>query len=201
MSKLVQATVPRATGPATNDRVAKIGLYRECMRLAQLAEPTLKGKSMIAEVRDTWRQHRGHGGLVLEASIALCLDRISYGRMCLCKQRLKLIPAASEKYEWKVKNPMDNHAKYMRRHENQSAGYGPGAGNRDFVPHTNWGFGNLDPDVKLIHKKTMDEHFFMGPKWRNRPKPINMDDLSFEEGAAMYARGPPKIPKTPKKHF
>jgi hypothetical protein len=205
MSETVKRLMPRATGKAVNDRVAKIGLYRECLQLAQLAETSIKSKSMKLEVQETWRKQRGHGEMLLECALALCLDRIAYGRMCLCKQRLRTVRAASETYDWAVKNPMDNYAKlHRKRHESESQKNTPehfGGGNRDFVPATNWGFGNVDPEMKVMQKKALDHHFFMGPHWRNKPKPINMDDLSFEEGAIMYGRGKPNIPKTPTKHY
>jgi hypothetical protein len=99
---------------------------------------------------------------------------------------------------------MDNYTKFHRKRHEATTGImepGPGAGNRDFVPHTNWCRGNLDPDMLVLKKKTLDRQFFMGPHWRNKPKPQNIDDLSVEEGLAKYARGPPQFPTSPQKHF
>ena len=203
-SESIKATACRALGPAIHDRAAKLGLYRECLLLAQVAESAVKGKSSKTEVQNSWRKQRGASGVMLEVVVASCIDRISYARMCLCKQRCKLVPAASEKYPWNVINPGENQTRYTRkRHENESnASMGDtGKGNRDFVPISNWGFGNIDPEMHVLKKQTFDRQYFKGPHWRNKVKPKNIEELSFEESAVMYGRGVPKIPKTPKKHF
>lgn len=205
LSAAAAAQFPLAKGPAIHSGAAKIGLYRECLRLAQtIKEPTTRNMT-LKEIRSKWREQRGHGGMSLQLSIASCLDRVSYLRMCTSKGAQRGIPRASEDYDWQVQNPMENQAKLqMKRREEmhpEPKEEVHGRGNRDFVPMTNWGQGNIDPDMVKKHKELTDRQFFMGPHWRGKPKPLIYEDLSFEEQLQAHFAPPPIAPKKLNKKY
>jgi hypothetical protein len=197
---------PMAKGAAVKSRVAKIGLYRECYRLA-MALPDKRLQAMtLMELRDKWRENRGTGGASLELQIASCLDRIAYGRICMSKQRQKNVKSASEAYDWHVLNPMENHHKMIlkRREDNESndaAHEEAGRGHRDFVPMTNWGAGNIDPDMVTRHKELNDRQHFMGPHWRGKAKPLIYEDLSFDQQLVAHFSPAPKVPNKVNKQY
>ncbi|KAH8613955.1 hypothetical protein ERJ75_000714400 [Trypanosoma vivax] len=203
MNKQLLQTLPMAKGKDVYNRTAKLALYKECIALAASVSDPLVRQRTLAEVREKWLQGRGDGGQTLQLQLASALDRIAYGRMCVSKQRLRLIPNASEKFDWDVVNPMENHAlRIQRRAERESPDAFPhGSGKRDFVPMTNWGYGNMDPDAVMRHKELTDRQHFMGPHWRNKPKPVLLEDLSFEEQMYVQFQSKPKMKKTPKKHY
>lgn len=99
-------SLPLAVGKAINNRVAKLALYKECVALANIADVGKAKRVQLEEVRRSWRCSMGDGGVSLQVTVASALDRICYARMCLCKQRCKLVPQASVTYEWLVKNPL-----------------------------------------------------------------------------------------------
>ena len=199
--------IPRAVGPAVHSRVAKVGLYRECLLLARTIQNPRTRAMSVAEVRDKWRENRGAGGQSLELLLASTLDRMAYVRLCTSKARLKSLPLASVEYNWDVKNPMESHEKLavVNRAENgkraEHLAEAHGRGKRDFVPITNWGQGNIDPDLIKKQKQQLDHSHFMGPAWRGKPKPLIYEDLSFEEQLAAHVTPAPKLPKKIKKHF
>lgn len=203
MNRSVLKTLPLAKGKDIHNRTAKLALYKECVALAQIITDTVARQCALSEVREKWREHRGDGGHTLELQVASCLDRISYGRLCQSKARLRLLPNASERYDWCVVNPLENHQRVLhKRHEKESPdAFNHGRGKRDFVPMTNWGFRNMDPDAVSRHKELTDRQHFMGPHWRNRPKPMLLEELSFEEQLHVQFQAKPKMRKTPKKHF
>lgn len=203
MSKQLLQNLPLAKGKDIHSHVAKLALYKECLALASLITDKLVRQHTLTEVRDKWREHRGDGGHTLQMQLASCLDRISFGRMCHSKARQRMLPRASEVYDWGVINPLENHQKFIRyRHEKESPdAFNHGRGKRDFVPMSNWGYGNMDPDAIAKHKELTDRQHFMGPHWRNRPKPMLLEDLSFEEELHVHFQGKPKMRKTPKKHY
>ncbi|ESL06485.1 hypothetical protein TRSC58_05840 [Trypanosoma rangeli SC58] len=203
MNKQLLQTLPLAKGKDIHSRVAKLALYKECIALARSVSDPLTRQHTLVEVREKWLQNRGCGGHSLQLHLASALDRISYGRMCVSKQRLRLLPSASEKYEWGVVNPLENHERRLtKRTEKESPDAFPhGAGKRDFVPMTNWGYGNMDPDAVMRHKELTDRQHFMGPHWRGKPKPMVLEDLSFEEQLHVHFQKKPKMKTTPKKHY
>ncbi|KAF5224393.1 hypothetical protein ECC02_002649 [Trypanosoma cruzi] len=203
MNKQLLQTLPLAKGKDIHSRVAKLALYKECIALAKNVGDPLVRQHTLVEVREKWMQNRGCGGHSLQLQIASALDRISYGRMCVSKQRLRLIPNASEKYDWGVSNPLEYHEQRLtKRSEKESPDAFPhGAGKRDFVPMTNWGYGNMDPDAVMRHKELTDRQHFIGPHWRGKPKPMVLEDLSFEEQLHVHFQSKPKMKKTPKKHY
>ncbi|KAG5494154.1 hypothetical protein JKF63_01989 [Porcisia hertigi] len=203
MSKQVLQSLPLAKGKDIHNRMAKLALYKECLALAYLVGNKLVREHTLREVREKWLEHRGDGGHALQLQLASCLDRISYGRMCHSKARQRLLPNASESYDWGVVNPMENHEKLIRRREERQSpdAFNHSRGNRDFVPMSNWGYGNMDPDAIAKHKELTDRQHFMGPHWRDRPKPMVLEELSFEEELYVHFQGKPKMRKTPKKHF
>lgn len=203
MNKASLATLPLAKGADVNNRMAKLALYKECIALAYLIRDDLVQQHTLVEVRQKWREHRGDGGHSLQLNIASCLDRIAFGRLCHSKARQRLLPDASLKYNWDVVNPMENHEKLIRRRADRGSPdtFVHGGGNRDFVPMNNWGFQNMDPDAVTKHKELVDRQHFMGPHWRNRPKPMVLDELSFEEHMHVQFQSKPKMRKTPKKNF
>lgn len=203
MSKQLLETLPLAKGKSIHDRIAKLALYKECIALARLVDDKLVQQHTIAEVRSKWNENRGCGGHSLQLHLASCLDRISFGRLCHSKQRQRLLPHASVCYDWGVVNPLEHHEQVTRMRSEKSS---PDAtnhsrGNRDFVPMTNWGFRNIDPDAVSKHKELMDRQYFVGPHWRNRPRPMVLEDLSFEEQMHVHFQPKPKMRKTPKKNF
>ena len=175
-------------GPAIRDRVAKLALYKECMLLAR-ASDRLQRKRTIMDVRETWRAKRGAVGLLIPMALGSCLERIAYGRMCVERPKLKNIKAASLNYDWGSVNEGEYYHKMRtKRAENNTGrkfvlGEDPNTGRhaRDFVPITNWGLGNMDPDVIRTHQKLTERGQFMGPTWRGKPKPDIYEDLTFEE--------------------
>lgn len=203
MSSKLLETLPLAKGKAVQDRVAKLGLYKECLALAYLVDEKLVREHSIEEVKTKWRENRGCGGHSLQLHVASCLDRVAYVRLCHSKQRQKLLPQASLKYDWGVVNPLENHERLLKKRNEKAS---PDAtnhsrGKRDFVPMTNWGFRNMDPDAVAKHKELMDRQFFMGPHWRNKPRPMVLEDLSFEEEMHVHFQPKPKMRKTPKKNY
>lgn len=204
MNPYLAHTIPLAKGSAVHSKVAKLALYKECLALALCIEDRKSAGMTLGEVRTKWRELRGCGGSELQVHIGSVLDRIAYGRMCIPKQRQRLVNNASEQYDWAVENPLENHAKRIkRRAEKQSPDSTVhGKGNRDFVPMTNWGGGNvMDPDVIKKHKELTDRQHFMGPNWRAKPKPLMVEKLSFEEQMHVHFQPKPKMVKTPKKNF
>ncbi|CUI15623.1 Hypothetical protein, putative [Bodo saltans] len=205
MNPYLAHTIPLAKGKDVHNRIAKLALYKECLALAISIEDRKSAGMTLKEVRTQWREHRGAGGSSLEVQLASVLDRIAYGRMCITKQRLRNVPNASEDYDWDVINPLENHAKRMHKKRSEKASpdaYPIGEGRRDFVPMTNWGGGNvMDPDVTKKHKELTERQFFMGPTWRAKPKPVMLEDLSFEEQMHMHFQPKPKMRKTPKKEY
>jgi hypothetical protein len=161
----------------------------------------------VAEVREKWRENRGAVGPTLELLLASTLDRMAYIRLCTNKTRLKGIPLASVEYNWNVQNPMESHEKLASINRAESEKRPEfrdechGRGKRDFVPITNWGKGNLDPDVYKKHKEQLDRQHFMGPTWRGKPKPLIYEDMSFEEQAVAHFTPAPKTPIKIKKRF
>jgi hypothetical protein len=116
------------------------------------------------------------------------------------------IPCASEEYNWGVINPMENQQRMMaqrreekERPENKEEVFG--RGRRDFVPMTNWGQGNIDPDMVKKHKELCDRQYFMGPHWRAKPKPLIYEDLSMEEQFSAHFAPQPKAPTKVNKRF
>lgn len=203
MNTHLNHTLPLAYGKCIYERAPKLALYKECLAVAAaVADPRVR-ELTINEVRTQWRQCKGDGGQVLQLNVAACLDRISYGRMCITKQRLKNLPNASERYDWAVNNPMENHEKIIKRREEKKApdSVAMGSGNRDFVPMTNWGYRNMDPDMVKRHKELTDRQYFMGPHWRNKPKPMVLEEYSFEEQLHIQFQPKPKIPKKIRKEF
>lgn len=176
--------LPLAKGKAIFDRIAKLALYRECVALALAVPDKRQKKTALSEVRREWHKHRGDGGLSLQLSIASCLDRIAYGRMCISKARLRTIPTASDKYDWQVQNPMREQIKAANRREDKKDPFLRGnlQGYReDFVPMSNWGYRNIDPDHRKKHFELIDRQHFMGPHWRGKPQPVDVDKLSSED--------------------
>ena len=203
MNSHLNHTLPLAMGKCIYERVPKLALYKECMAIAK-AVPDKRVRDMsINEVRSVWRKNIGDGGQVLQLNIASCLDRISYGRMCLTKQRQRMLPNASERYAWDVNNPMENHKSAIKKREEKQNPDGPafGEGKRDFVPMSNWGYGNVDPDVIRRHKEQSDREHFMGPHWRGKQKPMIFDDFSFEEQLAIQFQPKPKVTQRLRKEF
>lgn len=196
-------TIALAKGKDVHNRIAKLGLYKECLAIARSVDDKRASLTSIREVQEKWRQHRGVGGSSLELHLASTLDRIAYGRLCLSKQRQRTLPNASEAYDWGVENPMENHASRIKRREERESpdSHSMGAGRRDFVPMANWGNGNMDPDMIKRHKELTDRQFFMGPHWRAKPKPMLLENLSFEEQMHVHFQAKPKMKKTPKKHY
>ena len=198
---------PRAVGSAVHDRAAKMGLYRECLALARIIKNPRTRAMSIAEVRDKWRENRGAVGAQLELLIASTLDRVSYVRLCTNKTRLATVPFASVRYDWSVVNPMESHEKLAvtnRANNGKRAVHteeAHGRGKRDFVPMTNWGHGNVDPDLMTKHKEQLDRQYFIGPHWRGKPKPLIYEDMSFEEQVGAHFSPPPKLPTKIKKRF
>ncbi|CCW59881.1 unnamed protein product [Phytomonas sp. EM1] len=203
MNKSALATLPLAKGKDIHNRVAKLGLYKECLALAFLIKDKLIQEHTLNEIRTKWLEHRGDGGYSLQVQIASCLDRIAYGRLCHTKSRQRLITDASTRYDWGVVNPMENHQRLIHRREAKKSpdASSHGSGKRDFVPMTNWGIGNMDPEAVAKHKELTDRQHFMGPHWRNRPKPMVLEELSFEEQVHVQFQKKPKMRKTPKKHY
>ncbi|CCW67145.1 unnamed protein product [Phytomonas sp. Hart1] len=203
MNKHTLSTLPLAKGKAIHDRVAKLGLYKECLALGFLVRDDLVRAHTLGEIRAQWLAHRGDGDYTLQIQLASCLDRIAYGRLCQTKARQRRLPNASGAYDWGVVNPMEHHHRRLtRRDENPSPdASNHGRGKRDFVPMTNWGMGNMDPDAVSKHKELTDRQHFMGPHWRNRPKPMVLEELSFEEQVHVQFQKKPKMRKTPKKHY
>ena len=198
---------PRALGSAVQDRAAKVGLYRECLALARtIKNPRTKAMSVV-EVREKWRENRGAVGAQLQLLLASTLDRLSYVRLCTNKKRLEGVPMASVRYDWQVANPMDSHEKMAvtnRAANGKRAVHTDevhGRGKRDFVPMTNWGHGNVDPDLMTKHKEQLDRQHFMGQHWRGKPKPLIYEDMSFEDQVGAHFSAPPKMPVKIKKRF
>lgn len=194
-------------GSAVHLVAAKIGLYRECLKLARGIKDDRLRESSVEEVQTQWRYNRGTVGPSLRLTLAGCLDRVAYARMCLSKATLRGIPAASMNYDWNVSNPMDHQRQFgesvKKRHESETPTpeFPQGQGNRDFVPKTNWGRGNIDPDMVKRNKELTDRQFFMGPHWRGKPKPLIYEDLSFEEQIAAHFTKPPEMPHKIKKNY
>ncbi|EPY33315.1 hypothetical protein STCU_01203 [Strigomonas culicis] len=203
MSRQVLETLPLAKGKDVYSRSAKLALYKECLALGYLVDDKVVRQHTLKEIRDKWLEHRGDGGHTLQLQVASCLDRISFGRMCHSKARQRLLPSASTRYDWGVVNPLENQEKLMRRREERQSpdAFAHSRGKRDFVPMSNWGYGNMDPDAVSKHKELTDRQHFMGPHWRNRAKPMVLEDLSFEEELHVHFQGKPKMRKTPKKHY
>lgn len=203
MNRKLVAELPLATGPAAYDRVAKLALYRECIATAKAIPEDQLRRLSLSEVRDKWRKGIGAGGHSLGLQIATCLDRLAFGKLSLSKHRQRMLPKASETYDWSVQNPLENHQVVLKRKEEKEnpASFMHGAGHREFVPMTNWGLGNMDPDVVMRHKELTDRQYFMGPHWRGKPKPLLYEDLSFEEQMAAHFVPPPKIKHKVKKRF
>ena len=198
---------PRAMGSAINDRVAKLGLSRECLALAKTVQNPRTRAMSIAEVKDKWRENRGAVGDSLQLLLASSLDRMAYVRLCTSKSRLRGVPLASVQYNWDVQNPMESHEKLAvsNRATNGkravNADESSGRGKRDFVPITNWGAGNVDPDLIKKQKEQLERQHFMGPTWRGKPKPLIYEDLSLEEQVTAHFSPPPKMPVKIKKRF
>jgi hypothetical protein len=193
----------QARGPAVTDRTAKLGLYKECVAIGKNMPDETQRRLVLKEVRTKWKEGVNLNGDYLALALASTLDRIAYGRLCLTKQRQKLLPNASENYDWGVKNPLHNHAKRILHREKLNAHehpFGQGSG-RDFVPVSNWDMGNVDPDIQKRHNELTERGFFMGPTWRNRPKPVPIDQLSVEEQFFLHTQAKPVLKKTPKKNF
>ncbi|ORC93832.1 uncharacterized protein TM35_000017090 [Trypanosoma theileri] len=203
MNKQLVQTLPLAKGKDIHNRVAKLALYKECIALAMSVADPLVRQHTLAEVREKWTRSRGDGGQTLQLQLASALDRIAYGRMCVSKQRLRLLPNASGRYDWGVVNPLQHHEQRIQQRAEKTSpdAFPHGAGKRDFVPMTNWGYGNMDPDAVMRHKELTDRQHFMGPHWRNKPKPMVLEDLSFEEQLHVQFQSKPKMKKTPKKHY
>ena len=100
---------------------------------------------------------------------------------------------------------MENHEKVMMRRKEEKRDEPMeqchGKGRRDFVPKSNWGQGNLDPDAVKKHKELTDRQYFMGPHWRGKPKPLIYEDLSFEQQMQAHFAPPPIAPKRVKKRY
>jgi hypothetical protein len=200
---------PRALGAAIHQAAPKLGLYKECLALAKVLQDPRVRMMSINEVKEKWRENRGAVGPTLELLIASTLDRLSYARLCTNKNRLRGMPDASERYDWDVRNPMESHAKMAKINKRIEQTDKPaehrdqchGRGKRDFVPITNWGRGNVDPDLAKKQKEQMDRQFFMGPHWRGKPKPLIYEDMSFEEQMVAHLSPAPKIPYKKKKNF
>jgi hypothetical protein len=196
---------PQAMGDVVHSVAAKIGLYRECLALAKAVKEERLRKLSIDEVRTGWREQRGAVGPALRLQIASCLDRINYARMCVPKSSLRKVPQASLKYPWNVENPIDSAKEYTVTNKMVDGGpqpeFGQGMGKRDFVPKTNWGYGNVDPDIIKKHKELTDRQYFMGPHWRGKPKPLIYEDLSFEGQITAHFSPPPKLPKKVLKRY
>lgn len=197
---------PQAMGTAVYQISAKLGLYRECLRLARGIKDDRVRAAGVDEVRNGWRENRGIVGPTLRLTLAGCLDRVAYARMCLSKTTLRKIPAASENYDWAVANPLEFQrisTDVKKRHESDTPRpeFPQGEGKRDFVPKTNWGRGNVDPDMVKRHKELTDRQFFMGPHWRGKPKPLIYEDLSFEDQIAAHFTKPPEMPHSIKKNY
>lgn len=203
MNRQVLQEAPLAKGKDIFNRTAKLGLYKECLALVYLIDDPNIRQHTLVEVQNKWRQNRGAGGYPLQLHIASCLDRVCYGRLCHSKARQRMLPSASLKYDWGVVNPLEYQTRVMQRREERQSpdAFNHGRGNRDFVPMTNWGYGNMDPDAITKHQELLDRQFFMGPHWRDRPKPVPIEDLSFEEELFMHFQPKPKMRKTPKKNF
>lgn len=205
LSSMAAATFPMARGPAVYSTAAKIGLYRECINLANTIKDEPTKAITLKEIRNKWREQRGHGGMSLEVSLASALDRVSYLRMCTPKHTARKVRTASLDYDWDVQNPMENHEKVLikRREEqrDEPMEQAHGKGRRDFVPKTNWGPGNIDPDAVKKHKELTDRQYFMGPHWRGKPKPLIYEDLSFEEQMQAHFAPPPITPKRVRKRY
>jgi len=203
MSRIQRETAIYATGEL-NNRVAKLALYKECIAVARvLPGPAMNAQIALIDARKLWRERRGDVLFSTQIHLAEAVDRLAFGRMQLSKQRLRNLPNASERYNWAIYRPGEPvDVKRTNRLDALSSEMGKkAAGNRDFVPMTNWGQNNVDPDIRAKHKELTDKQHFMGPHWRNRPLPVNVNDLSFEEQFRMYFRGKPKTRPTPKKHF
>lgn len=202
MSKLIE-TLPLARGKAVHDRVAKLGLYKECLALCFYIEDKLVKAHTLEEIRTKWAENKGCGGHSLQLHLASCLDRMAFGRLCYSKQRQKTLPSASTSYDWGVINPLENHDRqiHMRSGKSSPDATAHSRGKRDFVPMANWGYRNIDPDAVSKHKELMDRQHFVGPHWRNRPRPMVLEELSFEEQMHVHFQPKPKMRKTPKKHF
>ena len=177
------------------------------MQLAKAQSDERLRQMSIAEVRTGWQEGKGAVGPALRLHLASCLDRISYARMCLHKAALRNINKASLNYDWAVENPMNDHREMISKTYNKSEKealrpeFPQGEGSRDFVPKTNWGYGNIDPDLIKRHKELTDRQYFMGPHWRGKPKPLIYEDLSFEGQVAAHFTPPTKTPVKPKKRY
>ena len=195
---------PAARGPAARSRTAKLALYRECLILCRTIQDARLRRLSLAEVRDKWRENKGVGGQSLELALASTLDRLSYLRLCTPKRALEGLPCPSLTYDWGVVNPLEHYHRITTRDSDESPtpGSDHGAGHRNFVPMSNWGQKNLDPDMITRHKELLDRQFFMGPHWRGKPKPLVYEALSFEEQIAVHFSPPPaRAPEPIKKKF
>jgi len=127
----------------------------------------------LQEIREGWRSNVGASGDVLTHVMTAALDRIGYLRVNVPKRRLSQLPkAASLNYAW-----FEEENAEKKKENSLQAEYDKD----DIMTKTNWGFGNIDPDMLKRHKSLLDRQYFMGNEWKGKPKPRVFEDLTVED--------------------